>query len=141
MSEIIHGDMTSVIDRINFATSTLNCPAQYAFTMEAVDEFDQETPTCMVYPAEQFSSQAGDSPTCRQMTSPSIAVISVASVEDMPNVLKDVRTALLGWSPGTYYADLRFTHRNKPFGEPMDIRASYLWWLDMYETDYLYRTT
>lgn len=141
MSGIVEGDVTSVIDRINAETVTLADPAIHAWTKDPVDNFESEVPACLVYPGEAFSSQAGDSPVCRQLVAPSVSVIVICKIEQLPVTLKEIRLAVIGWSPDENYAFFRFTHRNKPFGEPMDILASYIWWLDVYETEYLYRTT
>lgn len=140
MSLLSFGDVSEVVDRINEMQSTLKSPAELAWTTDPVDEFEKEVPTCLVYPAAQFSSQSRDSPTCRQETQLGVACIIITPLADLGLVVKDIREALLGWQVAPEYSILTFSHQNIPYGMPMDIKGKYVWWQELYQVEYLNRT-
>lgn len=140
MSELVYGDITGVVNRINSRVTTLKTPAEAAWTRDPVDELDKEVPLCLVYPSTQFSSQTQDSPTCRQNIQLNVVCLIVAPVATIYKPLKDIRQALLGWQVSPEYSIMKYTHQNVPFGAPLDIKGTYMWWQDTYEVEFLQRT-
>lgn len=141
MSLLAYGDVSEVVARINSETTILNTPAALAWTKDPVDAFEQEVPTCLVYPAQQFSSQSRDSPVCRQEIQLSVVCLIVTRTDVMGEVIKQIRDAILGWQVAPEYSIFKFTHQNIPYGVPLDIKGEYMWWQDTYQAEYLHRTT
>lgn len=139
-SNLVYGDVSEVIERINDVTTTLRTPAVLAWSTDPINEFDCQVPTCLVYPGQQFSTRTHDSPVCRQETSLSVVCLIVAPIADLGIVVKDIRDAIVGWQIDPYYSIMRFTHQNIPFGGTLEIKGEYIWWQDIYEAEFLQRT-
>ncbi len=133
-SDIHLGDMTGYLERINDQMTTLATPASLAWMMESV-KLDVATPTIFVYPSDQFSTQSGESPRCRQSQKFSVTNMVICKIDtELPAVLKELRNAIVGWAPDNYSEQFKFTHRNIRYGGPMDIKGEHIWWMELYES-------
>ncbi len=138
---IEYGDLSEVINQINANTTLLKIPAMLAFDKDPSDEYQRETPACLVHPNQMFANGASDSPVCRQEVSASFTCLIVAPVDKVAAVIKEVRLSLVGWQPTPQHSRVRLMTRNMAFGEPLDIRGGYVWWSETFEADILLRIT
>ncbi len=113
---------------------------ELAWTMEPVEDFEEEVPAALVYPGEQYSTRDSDSPTSRQGVVSEIRVLIVCKLSDLSRGIKDLREALFGFQPGEKFEETKYRNRGeRPFGRPIDIKAKYVWWEETYEVQHLDR--
>ncbi|RLC08114.1 MAG: hypothetical protein DRI24_23865 [Deltaproteobacteria bacterium] len=140
MSMLAYGDVSEIVNRLNDQMTLLETPAQLAWSTNPLDELEFDVPTVMVYPGQQFSSQSGDSPSCRQLTSISVILLIVTPIDSIGPVVKEVHDAILGYQIAPEYGILKYTHRNYPYGVPLEIKGKFIWWQMTVEADFLHRT-
>lgn len=137
-SNIHLGDMTGYIARLNDQMTTLREPVKLAWGMESLDNYEGGMPAILVYPSDQFSTQSGDSYRCRQSMKYSVTNLVICKIDDLPPVIGELRDAIVGWAPDAYSEQFKFTHRNIRYAGPMDIKADYIWWMELYESSKLH---
>ena len=140
MSKLAYGDVSDIVERLNTTMTTLKTRAVLAWTTDPVDEFDVVVPTILVYPGQQFSSQVGDSPVCRQRTTMDVVLLIVAPLDILATVVEDAHKSLIGYQVAPDYDQLVYTARNIPYGMPLDIKADMVWWQMTLSAGYLHRT-
>jgi len=139
MSKLAYGDVTEVIDRLNDKMTTLNTPASLAWTTDPIDELEVSIPTVLVYPGQQFSAQAGDSPVCRQQTTIDVVLLIVAPLDILASVVEDTHKAILGYQIASENGQFVYTARNVPYGMPLEIKGNVVWWQMTIESSFLHR--
>ncbi len=133
-SNIHLGDLTGYLARVNAQVPSISNRAELSFGMESIEDFEGDVPTILCYPGDQFSTQTGDTPRCRQSQKFSVNNIVICALTDLPTVLGELRAAIVGWPPDMYSEQFKFTHRNIRFAGPMALKADYIWWEEIYES-------
>lgn len=101
----------------------------HAFTMEAVDELNEQAPAAFLYPGDESGEPSVFDNVTKQRLTLQIIVVLICPIAELTSLKKTLRNKVLGWQFDDDHDPLEFLN-----AKPVDIKSNHIWWRETYVT-------